>query len=198
MLTRRELLRVLGAGAGLELFSGLTPEGVLAFGRRIHAQTVSTARTDAHAHQGETIAMAAERILPASETPGATDAGVGPFIERILADWMSPVERDRMVAGLAALDARSRERHGRAFIECAEAQQTALLASFDDEVSALRAARRGGEADNHWFAQFKRLVVTGYMTSEVVARDVLRTHPFPGRYDACAPYVPVVPLRRSP
>ena len=46
-----------------------------------------------------TVAIAAERILP-----GATDANVAPFIEKMLAEWHTNEERARFVAGLEDLD----------------------------------------------------------------------------------------------
>jgi hypothetical protein len=196
MMNRREALRVLGAGASLELLGIITPDSLFALGQRVHRD---------HDHgplpatrQNEIIGIAAERIIPAGDTPGATDANVGAFIDRILSGWYSTAERERMLAGLADLDSRSVAAHGRSFVQCSAEQQTALLAAFDDEVTALREARGRGDSgsanpDQHWFSMFKYLTVWGYFTSESAARETLRDFPLPGRYDGCAPYAPAVP-----
>ena len=196
MMNRREALRVLGAGASLELLGIITPDSLFALGQRVHRDHDDG--TLPAIPQNEIIVIAAERIIPASGTPGATDANVGAFVERILSDWYSTAERERMMAGLADLDARSVAAHGRSFVQCSEEQQTALLVAFDDEVTVLREARGRGDPgsvnpDQHWFSMFKYLTVWGYFTSEAAARETLREFPLPGSYDGCAPYTPAVP-----
>lgn len=129
------------------------------------------------------MAIAAERILP-----GATEANVGPFIDKLLADWHTEEERQRFVAGLRDLDARCRKSAQRDFVDCAEAEQVAVLTALDDEVVALRTGGEPGseQANQHWFAMLKSLTVYGWCTSEVGMRE-LRLYPLPWRYDGCAP-----------
>ena len=118
--------------------------------------------------------MAAERILP-----GATEANVGAFIEKMLADWHTDAEREWFVGGLADLDTRCRARAQHDFVDCSEADQVAVLTALDDEASA-------GRANDHWFARLKYLTVYGYCTSEDGMR-ALHLYPAPWRYDGCAP-----------
>ena len=186
-MERREILRWLATTAGLAALEGLAPEDLLALGREVHAGAggPGSALTPAATR---TVIIAAERILPASDTPGATDAGVAGFIDRMLADWFEPAERERFLGGLPELDKRSRERTGRDFADASEAEQVAILTALDEEVSALRRAGRGGEANQHWFGMLKYLTVYGYFTSEAAARKTLGSYPLPGRYDGCAPY----------
>lgn len=190
-MNRREVLRVLGAGAGIEMLATITPDALFALGEGTHRALMSQDRS----RQSEIIVAAAERIIPATDTPGATDANVGAFIERILSDWYSSAERDRLVTGLDSLDSRSHAVHGRAFSQCSTQQQDALLLELDDEVTALRDARAmnapgAGNPDTHWFSMFKYLTVWGYFTSEAAARETLHEFPLPGRFDGCAPYEP--------
>ena len=152
-MERRELIRWLVATAGLPS---------LAFGRRLYD------------HVERTLAVATERILP-----GAAGAHVGAFIEKMLADWHTPVERERLLAGLADLDMRCRARASRDFADCAVTDQVAVLTALDDEAFA-------PETNEHWFARLKYLTVYGYCTSEVGMR-ALRLYPQPWRYDGCAP-----------
>lgn len=192
---RRELLRLLAAGAGIQALDGLAPEEILVFGQRLHAQARSRREASGlrvlGAHSAATITATAERIIPRSDTPGATDAGVTAFIDHMLADWYAPGERDRLLNGLVELDAKSQARGGQDFVSLAEALQVALLTAADDEVTALRTAPAGSgapRAGDHWFAMLKFLTVWGYFTSEAAARETLGEFPPPGRYDGCAPY----------
>src|SRR6266478_1994836 len=173
-MERRELIRWLVATAGLGALDGLAPADLLALGRDIHRRaTPHAAGRMLTAHAEQTITIAAERIIPATDTPGATDAGVGAFIEKMLTDWHTPAERERFLAGLRDLDARSRARAARDFVECSEADQVAVLTALD-------------AAHEEWFDRLKYLTVYGYCTSEVGQR-ALGLWPQPWRYDGCAP-----------
>ena len=187
-MERRELIRFLIATAGLKCLDGFMPDELLAFGAHVHESRVDTAQTagvlDPHARRA--VVVAADRIIPASDTPGATDADVVTFIDRMLADWYNRDERDRFLAGLRELDATCRARHGKDFADCDERDQVAVLTAFDDHVTARRHA--GAPTHNeHWFAMLKYTTVFGYCTSEVAMRRTLGTWPRATRYDGCAP-----------
>jgi hypothetical protein len=183
-MERRELIRFLMATTGLKCLDGFMPEELLAFGVHVHESGQRAGVLDAHARRA--VIIAAERIIPASDTPGATDADVVTFIDRMLGDWYNPDERDRFLAGLRELDARCRARHGKDFADCDERDQVAVLTAFDDDVSARRRAG-GANPNEHWFAMLKYTTVFGYCTSEVAMRRTLGSWPRPTRYDGCAP-----------
>ena len=167
-MKRRELIQWLVATAGVDF---------LAFGRAVHAQPAPRASRFLSPHAEQAITVAAERILPATEQPGATDANVAAFIEKMLTDWHTPEERTRFVTGLQELDSRCRARVSRDFVDCAEADQVAVLNELDAEAAGAR---------DHWFGRLKYLTVYGYCTSEVGMR-ALGLWPQPWRYDGCAP-----------
>ena len=173
-MERRELIQWLVATAGLQALDSLTPSDLLALGREVHRRGTARALSG---HAERTVAAAAARILPGAD--------VAAFIDKMLADWHTPAERDRFLAGLPELDSRCRARATRAFVDCAEADQIAVLTALDDEVTALRAAS-GAAANQHWFAMLKYLTVYGWCTSEAGARE-LGLYPLAGRYDGCAP-----------
>ena len=166
-MERRELVRWLVATAGLPS---------LAFGRQVHRGPLGRSLSP---HVERTLAVATERVLP-----GAAEASVGAFIDKMLADWHTPAERDRFLAGLPDLDRRCRARAGRDFVDCTTADQIAVLTALDDEVTALRASS-GPAANQHWFAMLKYLTVYGWCTSEPAMR-ALGLYPMAGRYDGCA------------
>jgi Gluconate 2-dehydrogenase subunit 3 len=173
-MERRELITWLVATAGLRALDGLAPADLLALGRDVHRRaTPHATRRSLTAHAEQTVAIAAERILPATDTPGATDANVSAFVDKMLADWHTPAERDRFLAGLRDLDVRCRARAARDFVDCTEADQLAVLTALD-------------AAHEEWFARLKYLTVYGYCTSEVGQR-ALGLFPLPWRYDGCAP-----------
>jgi hypothetical protein len=180
-MERRELIQWLVATAGLRCLESLAPADLLALGRDVHRRAAGRHVTSRalSPHAERTVAIAAERIIPTTDTPGATDAGVSAFIDKMLADWHTPAERARFLVGLPDLDTRCRARAGRDFVDCTEADQLAVLTALDDEVTA-------AGTNEHWFAMLKYLTIYGWCTSEAGMR-ALRLHPLPWRYDGCAP-----------
>jgi len=170
-MERRELIRWLVATAGLQSLNALGAADLIALGRDVHRRPLHRAIST---RVERTVAVAAERILP-----GATEANVGAFIEKMLADWHTAAERERFLVGLADLDTRCRARAAHDFVDCSEADQVAVLTALDDEVLA-------AGAKDHWFARLKYLTVYGYCTSEDGMR-ALHLYPAPWRYDGCAP-----------
>lgn len=176
-MERRELIQWLVASAGLRCLESLAPQELLALGREVHSRSAAARALSAHALA--TVTAAAERIIPRTDTPGATDAGVAAFIDKMLADWHTPAEREQFLAGLPELDRRSRARAAKDFVDCGEADQVAVLTALDEDA-------RSGE---HWFARLKYLTAYGYCTSEPGMR-ALGLFPLPWRYDGCAPVTP--------
>lgn len=122
-----------------------------------------------------------ERVMPTTDTPGAITAGVPEFIEKLLADWAYPDERKPILAGLDAIEERSRADYGVAAADATAEQQDALLTlAMEDRLPG------GGE----FFNKFRQLVVTGYFTSEVGIMRERQYLPIPGRYDGAHPYTP--------
>jgi hypothetical protein len=189
-MERRELLRWLTASAGLGRLDQIAPKELLAFGQAVHARAATGGARVLDPHATATVTVAAERIIPASDTPGATDVGVAAFIDHMLADWYAPAERDRFLEGLGDVDARSRARCGQEFLECLEGDQVAVLTELDAEVATLRRTGQVATAERHWFGMLKFLTVWGYCTSEAAARRTLGEYPPPWRYDSCAPDAP--------
>jgi hypothetical protein len=184
MTSRRDVLSWLATSAAVPLLGRVALAEAVAFGRRVHllAQQPGARSWRALDEQtGRLLVAACDGILPASDTPGATAAGVDRFIDRMLAEWYPAPERDAFLAGLRTLDVRSRERHGRDFTEVTAEGQAAILEALDDE-----AASRDKGA--HWFARLKELTIWGYFTSEIVLTSLLHENPMgTGRFDGCVP-----------
>lgn len=194
MTSRRDVLRTLGSVAALPLFETMATEDIVAIARSAHrlagqrragaSPAPPRALTPA---QYDIVAQASERIIPRTDTPGATDAGVADFIDVMLADWYGAADRERFTAGLSELDARARRLAGRAFAQTTERGQTELLETLDREVQTLRLSAAPA-ADDHWFAMLKHLTLWGYYTSRPGIVEELRVQLMPGRYDGNAKY----------
>lgn len=187
---RRRALHLIGALAGvpaLPVLGRFSDAELLALGTRIHEQLEGEPYEPRALTPGQhrQVDVAAEQIIPRTQTPGATDVRVADFIDTMLADWYTAPERARFIAGLVDLDARAVTTHGRPFVDISGVARVALLTAIDDEVMALR--RTNIQAGNeHWFATLKFLTVWGYFTSRAGVEQELGTQAFPGRYDGDA------------
>lgn len=179
-MERREFLEWLVATGGVASLSRLSVRDLDAMGRAAHDTPVAAPVLDARTRA--LVQTAAERIIPRTDTPGATDAKVTAFIETMLAGWYPAADRERFVRGIAALDAAARTRGAATFVALDGAAQDAVLTTFDDEVATLRRTN-GAAANAHWFAMLKYLTVWGYCTSDVGMRETLHSWPPPMRYD---------------
>ncbi len=129
-------------------------------------------------------------IIPATDTPGARDAGVPVFIDKLLHDWVGSEDRVRFLMGLGAVDEGVQKTHGVAFRAAAPAQQNAILTRLDQE--AIQAREKGADP-LPFFATLKEWTLVGYYTSEIGATRELQWLAAPGRYDANLPLEEVGP-----
>jgi len=115
-----------------------------------------------------------DRVIPATDTPGAIAAGVPDFIEKMLADWALPGDRVPIIAGLDAIEARSLRDHGVSAAKATAEQQDALLTL---------AMNRQLPGANAFFEPFRQLVIAGYYTSEIGMTQEREYLPVPGEYN---------------
>jgi len=188
---RRNLIRLLGGGLAIPALFGRSPAELHALGRRVHERLARRVHYPygplgpLDSHQNQTVVAIAQRILPATDTPGARDARVNEFIAVMLDEWYDDVDRLRFLEGLADVDTRTRAACGRVFVDASTAQQDEILRDLAQEVAALRSAR--GTADQHFFHRIRYLTLYGYYTSEVGQKQEVRYEMIPGRYDGCVP-----------
>lgn len=130
----------------------------------------------------------AEVIVPATDTPGASEAGVSGFVAALVDGWLDDDDRDRFLAGLDTVDPACRERFGSAFAECEPGEQAAFVRGLDEELTRLREDPAADESQ-HFFHDVKRFALTAYFTSEAGLaalgyRTTFRT------FEGCAPLTP--------
>jgi Gluconate 2-dehydrogenase subunit 3 len=190
-MQRRELFRLLAAGAAMPALSTST----LAMFRASQSASAAALRT-LNPQQNATVIAMAETVIPQTDTPGAKGAKVNEFIDVVLTDWATDVERKRFLTGLAVVDERSSKLYAKNFSDCTPDQQTALLQAMDDEWVREESVpkphytgyeKRDQQLTGNWFGIFKRLTLTGYYTSEIGFSQELKKVIIPGSYHGCQP-----------
>lgn len=146
--------------------------------------------------QYDLVTLLTEHIIPETDTPGATDAGVNAFIDVMLTEWYPEPDRRRFLEGLDAVAARAVEVYGKRLSACTTDEQVDVLRMLDreafpdpetepDAVAALQ--QRLAAGDPPFFRTLKELTISGYYTSEVGATQELQVNPM-GVYRGDIPY----------
>ena len=123
---RRTVLRRLGLVLGGVATAPLAP--ALLSGCRTPAAGEAYAYRTLSEPQQRTLAALVDQIIPATDTPGAAEAGVPPFVDMMLTDWYAPEERDEFLAGLDAVDGRAA---GGSFAALDAGAQAQVVAEMD-------------------------------------------------------------------
>ncbi len=172
LMTRRDALK----RAALFLGVALTPSLIA---NVLHAAATPGAKAVfLSPAQLDLVTAIAERILPRTDTPGATDVGVPAFVDLMLGNYSTENERKVFAAGLDEVNAASFAAHAQSFVKVSATQQDAIL---------LKIAVASQKKEKTFFHQIKELTVVGYFTSEIVGRTVLHYDPVPGRFQGCVP-----------
>jgi hypothetical protein len=129
----------------------------------------------------------AETILPKTDTPGAKEAKVGEFMTRIVKDCYTEADQKIFLDGMQKLDAASKTKNGKSFMESTPEQRHDLLVDLDKEAKDYMGKKKK-EDPSHYFRMMKELTLWGYFTSEPGATKALRYVAVPGRYDGCVDY----------
>ncbi|MGH7476751.1 MAG: gluconate 2-dehydrogenase subunit 3 family protein [Longimicrobiales bacterium] len=189
-MNRRELLRVLGSAGALPFLGALRPNDLLAAGEALHARAAGAGALSFRyltAAEGAVVTAMAEAIIPETDTPGATAAGVPQFIDLIFGEWYDEQEREAFRAGLRDIDARSTVAHGNPYMETDEAARHQMLEGLESESVLLRGSN---VRPAPFFATMKHLTLWGYYTSEVGAVQELGYETIPGQFNGCVPILP--------
>jgi hypothetical protein len=129
--------------------------------------------------QGLTLRAAAEAIMPATDTPGATAAGVAETIDRWVGSWCTKADAATIRGVLDRLDAEAKTAGGPSFADADAEHRMAVLKRADAEP-----APAGGKSP---FGLLKEYVTVAFFTSRPGATQTLRYDPNPGPYRGCIP-----------
>lgn len=86
--------------------------------------------------QHQLINLLTDHIIPATDTPSASEAGVPRFIDKMLADWFEDEDRQHFLNGLADVEVRAQQMHNAGFATLEPAQQIALMEVLDEAAYA--------------------------------------------------------------
>lgn len=126
-----------------------------------------------------------DMIIPTdAQSGGARAAGVAAYIDGRFAEAFEKDDSERFRAGIKAVEALSREMHGKAFMESSAEQRLALL-------TRIAAAESDPKSDaEKFFKQIKGATIGAYYTSQIGIHDdqqykgnVIQTAEYAG-YDA--------------
>lgn len=183
-----------------------------------NSPSTSTTGSLFSADQEKIITEIADIIIPATSTPGAKEAGVGPFIAMMVKDCYPSDAQKAFTKGLEDLEKQSKDTFKKSFLEISVAQRQELLnkvreatiAASKEEKDALEKQKENvivkkseKEAPGNamtpkdkpktapqFFAIIRDLTILGYFTSEIGATKAMAYVEIPGRYDGCVDLKP--------
>jgi Gluconate 2-dehydrogenase subunit 3 len=181
-IDRRTLLQILARGGLVLSLSSGVAEAVWG---AIAAEGVASAPRVLSPAQTDMIAVIADAILPRSDTPSATDVGVLPWIDLVLAEYFSDARRSSFLKDLAAIDEFALSTSGAHLALLKDHALAKVIATLDAASGTLDLTppQRG-------YVHLKELVIHGYFTSKPVQQDILKFVIMPGRFDANVPMAP--------
>jgi hypothetical protein len=192
-ITRRDALKIIGTtpvAAGVAFGESAAAQQAPAHAGHVmpatpahQAMTTKNyAPTFFTAHEYATVTLLGDLIIPKDEKSGsASDAGVPQFIDFTMTDRLN--YQMPMRGGLRWLDHESRQRFGKAFVDCAPADRTAIL----DDIAFPKKVKPELAQGAAFFANFRDLVATGFYTSKIGIDDLQYLGNRPNQWNGCPP-----------
>jgi len=168
---RRDIMRGVLLLAGAAATSGMTAEMVFAGPASLPGDTMLL------------LTAISDTIIPPTDTPGAAGAGVPEKLDKLLANWASPLRRAQILGAMTAIDEKAVATTGSRFAALTPARRFEVLSAFDKAMIA-----------DPGYARLRQLVATLYYLSEVGATVELRYEHAPGAWE---PSLPVTAATRN-
>lgn len=130
--------------------------------------------------EGKMVSKIADLLIPTTDTPGALDALVPQYLDRVAKKMLTSEEKSFVNNGLKAMAEACKKATGKDFLSCTEAEQIAFLQA--EEKVAIESK------EPTLFGSLKESIYRGFFSSEEGATEVLMYDPVPGNYDGCIPY----------
>lgn len=139
------------------------------------------------AEENKLVIQLSERIIPATDTPGAKAAKVNQYIDHMLTNWNTNEERKHFLEGLEHVDKLCNNRHDQNFIDLTKDEKIAIMEILEQE--ALENPNpKPNKNLKPFFSMMKEFTVVGYYTSEIGATEELNSNIVPGYYNGCVSY----------
>lgn len=199
-MERRDALKNLGFGS-MALFSSTALFGALqGCSSAPEVNWLPAYLTAAEAAQLEKFC---EAVLPETETPGATQAGVAKHLDEAMANVYESKDAEYVKRGMAVFVENYGNNQETSFNKATTEQLTdvinAYYKKYDADQAFMRSFREGyndeGEKSDEWVETFFVTNIVdatfwSYFTSELVGETVMAYDPIPGKYEGCIPYEP--------
>lgn len=133
------------------------------------------------------IADIAETIIPRTDSPGATDAGVADCVVKLIGDCESQEVQQSFVNWLKRVERDSEQKYGRSFSCCDYPQRAAILIRYEhnDEQNSLFRKIRLRFLGMDGMELMKKYTIISYCTSMEGATQALAYDYVPGVYQPC-------------
>jgi gluconate 2-dehydrogenase gamma chain len=129
-------------------------------------------------HEMKTIGVLADIIIPRDDRSGsATEAGVPAFIEFMAKD--RPELQTPLRGGLHWLDAQSKKRFEKVFIDCAPAQQIEIV----EDIAYPNKKKPGMSHGIAFFSLMRNLTASGFWSSQMGIADIGYAGNVPNQWD---------------
>jgi hypothetical protein len=166
--SRRDVLKVLLAAPAAS-FTWTEAEAIQASAAAQGAQAAAAPFVPSFftAAEFRLVRVLVDIVIPKDERSGsATDAGVPEFMDFMMID--QPVRQVAMRGGLAWLDVECQRRFDKTFLDCAEAERTAVL----DDIAWPSRARPEMAHGVAFFNSFRDLTASGFWTTRMGIDDL--------------------------
>lgn len=139
--------------------------------------------------QAALIIALCDTILPETDTPSASQAGVPAFIEALLERNISSEEAQRFDEDVESFTSNATAALGSPFQEAEAQTRHAYVIQLLGRQGEGYASPSGNEQRQHTFLRrFREMCILGYCTSQAGATKLLRYAPIPGEYRGCIPF----------
>ena len=169
-MNRREVIR---RSALTALGIGLTPSVLLSLESCSKKEPTDTVQRYLSGEKYDVLWVIAERILPRTDSPGADDAGVAPFVDQLFGEYFNEADRQMYEEGLDQFMLDCEETFGNSFLDLAEGDQMDYLIALD---------KKG--QDDPFFSSLRKIILWAFFTSEIGMKS-MNYLPIPGRFNGC-------------
>jgi gluconate 2-dehydrogenase gamma chain len=142
----------------------------------------------------KTIKSLADIIIPQTDTPGAVEVGVPTFIDQLIDQTYSTLDKESLKERLKSFESDCHAMYNKSFHACTEEQQIAWVKKQHEQAFQGESIQGGSGWWNAgignkkpFILEMKELILLGFFTSEVGATQVLQYSMVPGPYQGCVP-----------
>jgi len=172
-ITRRDILKTLGVGVVAGSVLKVIPAQAAEYAHRM-VQQEKAASGAYHpkffpAHQYATLRNLCQTIIPPDDhSGGAIEAGAPEFIDLLTSE--NTDYQLTLGGGLMWLDSTCADRYGKAYLDCAPAQQKEILDLIAYSANGVKDPRLS--PGTNFFALLRKMTCDGFFTSEIGIKDL--------------------------